>query len=65
MRKELLMEAAAYVKALKQDGLLCGWSEVGGGGARRVRKAVKGQILRGLAGQVKTFVFVPKVMGNY
>lgn len=31
VRKELHMEAAGYVKALKQDGLLCGWSEVSEG----------------------------------
>lgn len=63
LERELHMETAARGRALRQDGL-CGWGEVSKeeGGIRRVRKAVKGWILKGLVGQIKTFIFILKVM---
>ena len=67
MERELPMEAAACAKAPRADGLLSGQSEVskGEGSVRRERKAVKGQILMGIIGQMKTSVFILKVMRSY
>lgn len=64
LERELHMQTAACARALRQDGLLCGWGEVSKeeGGVRRVRKAVKGRILKGLVGQMKTIIFILKVM---
>lgn len=54
LERELRMQTAACARALRQGGL-CGWAEGSKeeGGVRRVRKAVKGRILRVLEDRLR------------